>query len=164
MIFIRARGVVVSVGPKRMASKGGFPNGNGLGKRVTRFVLFDPRKWFRELAKTRRTLRGLGPRISSFDESRPVFELPVAPSNEINPISICNRLQALHKALEDVPAQAKRLARLRARRLAAGEPLRRTEPLRPGLPPGYRKHRTHIVDRILYEFDVLARREPRPPD
>jgi len=73
-------------------------------------------------------------------------------------------LQAFNKALENIPAQAKRLARLQARRRAAGEPLKRTMPLRPGLPPGYRKEMTDIVDEILYEFHRLAMREPRPPE
>jgi len=162
VIFYRARGLVVAIGGKRAALTGSIPKGKG--DRIPPFALFDPRKWFRELAKSRRPLRGPGPRISGFDEYRPAFDAPAASSNEINPASICRRLQALHKALDDIPAQVKRLARLRARRMAAGEPPRRTEPMRPGFPPGYRKHQTHDVDAILYEFEVLARRDPRPPD
>jgi len=116
------------------------------------------------LARARRVLRGPGPSISSFDDPRPRFEPPALRSAEVNPASMCKRLQALHKALETIPAQAKRLARLQARRKAAGEPLNRTQPMRPGWPPGYRKNHTHPVDEILSDCDVLARPEPRPPD
>ncbi len=162
VILVKARGLVVSLGPKRPAPKGALPKGKGAGDRIPAFVLFDPRKWFRELAKPHRPLRGAGPRISGFDEQR--FDTPAPRSAEVNPASLCRRLQALQKALETIPAQAKRLARLQARRRALGEPLRRIEPRRPGWPPGYRKHHTHPVDVILKDCDILARQDPRPPD
>jgi len=163
LIVIWARGLRVAAGPKRCAPKHPIPKGNGSSDRIPSFVLFDPRKWFRELAKTRRPQRGPGPRISGFDEPRTPVEQSSGPST-ISPTNVCRRLQALHKALENIPAQAKRLARLQAKRRAAGATFRKIEPLRPGFPPGYRKHRTHIVDEILYELDVLVRREPRPPE
>jgi len=163
MIFLRARGLSVALGPKRSAPLRAIPKGNGSSDRVPPFALFDPRKWIPELAKSRRFQRGFGPRISGFDEARPVFEAVAPASKTTNPAKLCKRLQALHQALENIPAQAKRLAILQAKRRAAGETIRRTMPLRPGAPPGHRKHRSHIVDDILYEFDLLARREPRPP-
>ena len=162
VILVKARGLVVALGPKRSFAKGVIPKGKGAEDRIPAFVLFDPRKWFRELAKPHRILRGAGPRISGFDEQR--FDTPAPCSTEVNPASLCRRLQALQKALETLPAQAKRLARVQARRRAAGEPLRRTEPRRPGWPPGYRKRHSHPVDVILYDCDILARQEPRPPD
>ena len=164
VILFKARGLVVSFQAKRPAPNGSLPKGKGAGDRIPAFVLFDPRKWFRELAKPHRPVRGVGPRISGFDEKRPAFDPPAPRSAEVNPASLCRRLQALQKALETLPAQAKRLARLQARRRAAGEPLRRTEPRRPGWPPGYRKHHTHPVDVILYDCDMLVRQDPRPPD
>ncbi len=164
VILMKARGLIVSISPKRPAPKGLRLKGKGTGDRIPAFVLFDPRKWFRELAKPHRILRGAGPRISGFDEQRPAFEPSVPRSAEANPANLCRRLQVLQNALETIPAQAKRLARLQARRRAAGEPLRRTEPRRPGWPPGYRKHHTHPVDEILWDCDILVRREPRPPD
>jgi len=164
LIYYRARRLVVSIGAKRAAPTRPVPKGNGSEDRIPPFALFDPRKWFRELAKARRPRRGPGPRISGFDEPRPHFEPPAPRSAEINPARLCRRLQALQKALETVPEQAKRLARLQARRRAAGAPLKRIVPLRPGHPPGYRKNMTELVDSILYEFHLLARRDPRPPD
>ncbi len=162
VILMKARGLVVSLGTRCAAPKGLIPKGKGTGDRIPAFALFDPRKWFRELAKPYRPLRGAGPRISGFDEQR--FDPPAPRSAEVNPASLCRRLQALQKALETIPAQAKRLARLQARRRALGEPLRRVEPRRPGWPPGYRKHHTHPVDVILWDCDILVRQDPRPPD
>ncbi len=164
VILMKARGLVVSLRPKRPAPKGAVPKGKGAGDRIPAFVLFDPRKYFHELAKPHRPVRGAGPRISGFDEQRPACEPPAPRSVEVNPASLCRRLQSLQKALESIPVQAKRLARLQARRRAAGEPLRRTEPRRPGWPPGYRKHPSHPVDMILQDCDILARQDPRPPD
>ncbi len=164
VILMKARELVVSLKPKRPAPKGAVPKGKGARDRIPAFVLFDPRKWFRELAKPHRPLRGAGPRISGFDEERPAYEPPAPRSAEVNPASLCRRLQALQKALETIPAQAKRLAQLQAKRRAAGEPLRRTEPRRPGWPPGYRKRHSHPVDVILHDCDILARQDPRPPD
>ena len=160
LIYMRARGLVVSPAAKRKPPNHPIPKGDGTSDHIPAFTLFDPRKWFKELANQHRLLRGPGPRISSFDERRPAIE-PPAPKTA-NAANLSKRLLALHKALEDIPAQAKRLARLQAKRRAAGEILRRIMPLRPGFPPGYRKRITHIVDEILYELDILARREPRP--
>ncbi len=70
---------------------------------------------------------------------------------------LCRRLQALQSALADVPRQALRLMRWRARRERQQE-LRPvfTSPLRPGLPPGYRRKPTHDVDDILITCHGLA--------
>ncbi len=163
-IYLKARGLMVAPGRKRTPPTHPIPKGNGSADRIPAFVLFDPRKWFRELAKKGRPPRGPGPRISGFDEERPVFDPPKAHSSDVKPESLCKRLQALHKALGDVPAQARRLARLQAKRRAAGEPQRRTRPLRPGLPPGYRTGQTDKVDEILHDLHLMALREPRPPE
>ena len=165
LIFYRARSLRVKAGRKRGKPSGSIPKGDGSKKRPPLFALFDPRKWFAELAQTRRPkrARGAGPNISSFDDERRAPE-PPAPEAEINPAGLCRRLQALHRALHDIEGQAKRLARLQARRRAAGDPPKRTEPRRPGWPPGYRRNRTHPVDAILWECDVLSRRPLRPPD
>ncbi len=161
LIYMRARELIVSPGAKRKLPCHPIPLRNGASDHIPAFALFDRRKWFKELAKQHRPLRGPGPRISSFDERRPAAQ-PPAPKSAAT-ANLSKRLLALHNALDDIPAQAKRLARLQARRRAAGEILRRIMPLRPGFPPGYRRRITHIVDEILYELDILARREPRPP-
>jgi hypothetical protein len=65
------------------------------------------------------------------------------------------RLQALKLALDDLPGQARRMARWRARREAAKAPKFKS-PLRPGPPPGHRKRHIHEVDEILADCHWLA--------
>lgn len=140
---------------------------SGKRKRGTRapvFRLFDPRKWFPELSKGRRSTKGPGPRISGFDDDSWEPYEPEPSRKATNPEALCRRLQALKRALDDIPGQARRLARVQFRRRAAGEPVARTEPIRSGLPPGYRKHQTHEIDEVLRDCDILARMEPKPPD
>ena len=64
-------------------------------------------------------------------------------------------INALKSALDDLPRQAKRLARWRLRREAMPSPKFRS-PLRPGRPPGHRKKPVHEVDEILAECHGLA--------
>ena len=151
LIVIAARDVDRAVpGPPR-ALVGVIPKGSG--ERAARFALFDPRKRFSELGTGAGFVRGFGPRISDVDGVRVVEAV-----REESDARVIARLRALHGALADMPAQARRLARLLAKRRAAGEVLRRTSPLRPGLPPGHRQRRVHQVDDILVECDLLAAR------
>jgi hypothetical protein len=69
---------------------------------------------------------------------------------------LSRRLAAVKMALENLAAQAKRLARWQARRNRMASPKFRS-PLRPGLPPGYRKEPGHEVDTVLMECHGLAR-------
>ncbi len=71
------------------------------------------------------------------------------------------RLQALKPALDDLPRQAKRLARWRQRREARPDPKFKS-PLRPGRPPGYRRKPIHEVDDVLAECHWLAWEAMRP--
>jgi len=71
------------------------------------------------------------------------------------------RLHALQAALADLPRQAGRLARLRARRAAAPKLAWRT-PLRPGRPPGYRLRLDREIDLVLRECHALALDALRP--
>jgi hypothetical protein len=69
------------------------------------------------------------------------------------------RLMAIKLALEDLPRQAKRLVRLKARRETLqqqGRPIF-ISPMRHGRPPGYRKKPRHEVDEVLIECHGLAR-------
>ena len=68
---------------------------------------------------------------------------------------------AIKGALENLPRQAKRLARWQARPMEARRP-RLATPLRPGRPPGHRKRQTHEVDEILKECHWLALNLPVP--
>ena len=165
LIFYRAQELSVSAGSKRAAPSKPINKGSGARDRVPPFRLFDPRKWFAELAKTRRGRRapGPGPRISSFDEPRPVYEpSPPPPSEaELDPMALCRRLQALHKALHDIPGQAKRMARMMARRKAASKP---AHPLRRGPPPGHRETQSEDIDEILAECQTLVLKRVKKPD
>jgi hypothetical protein len=69
----------------------------------------------------------------------------------------------LQRALANIPHQAKRLARWRARQeqkqastSTAPPTSKPLSPLREGLPPGYRKRWQHEVDDILAECHDLA--------
>ncbi len=117
-------------------------------------------------------LRRVGQRHIAYTDSNPrVFVVeaaaPFSPLSQI-PVSrlqqetenlagvtrICRRLGALVAALEDVPRQAKRLARLRV--LRENRKLY-FSPLRLGKPPGFRKNPIDDVDYILAECHDHAR-------
>jgi len=105
--------------------------------RVPAFRLIDPRKWFWWIGTKSRPRAKHMPWVSSFDEVRPALPEPCPPASPDDPMDadlICNRLLALKGALDDLPRQAKRMLRLKAR-----DPRRFgvRSPLRPGLPPGW---------------------------
>jgi len=77
------------------------------------------------------------------------------PDGLVNAARLSRRLQALKLALEDLPRQARRLARWRVRRENAPSPKFRS-PLRPGPPPGHRRKPVHLVDEVLAECHWLA--------
>jgi hypothetical protein len=98
--------------------------------------------------------------VCSSDAPRPKPRRP-KPDGLIDPKRLCRRLEALKRALQDIPRQAKRLARWRARQeqkqASTSTPtLKPLSPLREGPPPGYRKKRQHEVDDILAECHDLA--------
>lgn len=92
------------------------------------------------------------------------------PDAEVSARSLCRRLQALKRALDDLDGHALRLARRLARESAAFErenlkigdavrPIRRARqrpPIRLGHPPGHRRHVTREADDILRECHALA--------
>ena len=76
----------------------------------------------------------------------------------VNGTHIGQRLNALMRALEDLPRQARRLVRWQAKRdaaLKAHHPTRMS-PIRPGLPPGWRDRKIHEIDTVLRECHGLA--------
>lgn len=80
--------------------------------------------------------------------------------------AILQRLNAIHRALETLPAQVRRLARWQARRellLKARRPTRMSV-IRPGLPPGWRGRRIHEIDDVLRECHGLALDRMNAPD
>ena len=161
LIVIAARGIVVKLAPSRP-----MPKGHVIGKSSAprpSFQLFDPRKNFKRLRR-RKFARmeprihffGPDPRVAAlFPAPRPVVEPPPPPDGLVNAERLNRRLRALELALDDLPRQARRLARWRVRRDNMPSPKFRS-PLRPGHPPGYRRKAIHEVDEVLIECHGLA--------
>ena len=167
LIVIAARGLVVKLAPSRPMPKAAGPIGKGGGSRRPSFQLFDPRKNFAELRQHRRRFTRNPPRIHFFpydtlSPARPAAaDAPPPPDGLVNAERLSRRLQALKLALEDLPRQARRLARWRVRREKAPSPKFKS-PLRPGHPPGYRRKPLHLVDEVLIECHGLAFDAMRP--
>jgi hypothetical protein len=162
LIVIAARGLVVKLAPSRPMPAGTIGRGGNL--RFS-FQLFDPRKNFAVLRPhhgkfTRNPPRihffGSDPRVAALWPSpRPAADPAPPPDGLVNAGRLTRRLQALKVALEDLPRQARRLARWRVRRENAPSPKFKS-PLRPGHPPGYRRKPVHEVDEVLAECHGLA--------
>jgi hypothetical protein len=154
LIVIAARGLVV----KPARAKPQTPIKRGKGNRRPSFPLFDPRKRFAE----RR--RSSGPRVVPRIHFYPYDTLVAAHKpamaqagdGTVDAGRLCLRLEALKLALDDLPRQARRLVRARARRDKVPR-LQLQSVMRPGRPPGYRKVPTHEVDHVLAECHWLAR-------
>jgi hypothetical protein len=131
-----------------------------LSSRVT-FQLFDPRKRFGQRRITYTVSR---PRVFFIAPDPPFIPLFQQPQSQplLQPVAdiqagatrLCRRLKALLAALEDLPRQAKRLARLRALREVKK---RHLSPLRIGPPPGHRKIPTDDVNHVLAECHAFAK-------
>lgn len=174
LIVIAARGLVVKLVPSRPMPKG-QTIGKGGGNRPPAFQLFDPRKNFECLRQPRVKYRRNPPRIRFIgrdpDDPRvaailwparpPVADPPPPPDGLVNAARLSRRLQALKLALDDLPRQAKRLARWQQRRKASPDH-KFLSPLRLGHPPGYRRKPIHEVDEVLAECDGLAWEAMKP--
>ena len=168
LIVIAARGLVVKLVPSRpMPAR---PIGKGGGNSRPSFQLFDPRKNFACLRQRRRTTRNpprihffpYDPRVAALWSARPPAADPAPPPDGlVGAGRLSRRLQALKLALDDLPRQARRLARWRVRREKAQSPKFRS-PLRPGHPPGYRRKPVHQIDEVLIECHGLACDALRP--
>ena len=179
LIVIAARGLVVKLAPSRPVSppKPAKPTAKGVGSssRPPSFQLFDPRKRFKPVRAMKSIQRV--PRIAFLSPPDPTVAaifaaraarapapaaVPPPPSDGLaSAKSLTRRLQALKSALEDLPRQAKRLARWQQRRKAAPSH-KFLSPLRPGRPPGYRRKPIHEVDEVLIECDDLAWEAMKP--
>ena len=119
------------------------------------------------------------PRIRSFDDAAPApWRLPPPPSADdmIDATRIAKRLAALGRALDDLPGQARRFARWKARNAAgmqnqnarAAGRTRRRSPLKPGRAPGLSlaasRRPRHEVHEILKDMQYFAREVLAKPD
>jgi hypothetical protein len=158
LVVIAARGLVVKPAPSRPMPK--LPMGGGSGSRAG-FKLFDPVITFASCY--REPGRAVMPRIHFFSYDPRVAAIwasrtpaTPAPDDTAKTQRLIRRLHAIKSALDDLPRQARRLARWRMKR--ENDPaLKFKSPLRPGPPPGRRKNQTHDVDEILAECHWLAR-------
>ncbi len=161
LVVIAARGLVVKLAPSRAMPAG--PIGKGGGHSHPSFQLFDPRKnfaWQHSETAPRMLPRihifGSDPRVTALWQARPPAADPAPPPDGLVGVArLTRRLQALKLALEDLPRQARRLARWRVKRETA-KALKFKSPLRPGHPPGYRRKPVHEVDEVLIECHGLA--------
>ena len=130
------------------------------------FPLFDPRlRQDAGLSRRRLEAPKAVPRFHIFDERlgrwRSSSDSPVPPPKPARPDtasaqSLCGRLAAIKRALEDLGSEAMRYARWRAKALAQRSPKLDTV-LRRGPPPGLRRTSQHEVHEILKECHWLAR-------
>jgi hypothetical protein len=160
LIVVVARGLVVKPAPSRPIPAGGIA-GKG-GARRPAFPLFDPRKNF--APRRRYVSERLAPRVLLYwnedgELVSPRRDPPPPPDDGlIDATRLGRRLEALKLALADLPRQARRLVRAKARRerLRALRPTF-VSPIRPGHPPGHRKKPVHEVDDVLFNCHLLAR-------
>jgi hypothetical protein len=124
--------------------------------------------WTEDLIEDENTSKGYKqkqsiPRISLPGQFDPIFAPPLTSCDKdfINAEHLVRRLCALKRALENLPREARRLARWHARRdlIRKQFPQRtgRLSPCRPGLPPGYRLAHKHEIDSILRECHGLVK-------
>jgi hypothetical protein len=168
LIVIAARGLAVALRPARP-----FPAGLAFagraGARPPAFPLFDPPKLYAPAVVIVPPPRGT-PRIRTFWTSpfaQPVDPVapPAAPTPgrpdwqaPVDAARLRLRLAGLSAALADLPRQARRLARLRAKLEArAANGPRPRQPLRLGHPPGWRQRPDREVDEVLRDCHALAR-------
>jgi hypothetical protein len=153
-------------GPGRRAGDGGSGTAPSRPTRLA-FPLFDPPRCLprRRLRASRTAM----PRISVPGWTEPApLPVPPAPDDEIDATRLALRLAALARVLDDLPREARRFARWRARGTTGTQDvktpdagrLRRVWPLRHGRPPGQRppssRRPAHAVHRILDDVHGLA--------
>ena len=169
LIIIAARGLVLKPRASRPVPAGVASFASASASGGTAFQLIDPLKHF-----SANIWNEDGPAFVYVDEfSDQAFAYHHAQSAD-TPIPaghIFQRLHALSRALNDLPREARRLARWQARQDLEFEnrktnrtpykPMRRS-PFRPGLPPGYRQCQIHEVDEVLRECHRLALYSARP--
>lgn len=153
LIVIAARGMTAKPKPSRPFPSGSVFLNHSAPIRVPTFNLIEPLKPF------------------SLDaEPTPLFSFVETGSEtshqiqfveiSVNATTLLNRLRAIRFALDNLPKQARRLARWRAQHSLdnqANQQIKRLSPLRPGPPSGLRKRSIHEVDSVLRDVHYFAR-------
>jgi hypothetical protein len=162
LIVIAARGLVVNIRNVRPMPAGLKLTASGGGRAA--FSLFDPLRRF-DMRQANTGSRPF-PRVLSFGAAPlvPLFQpqpdfttgTPTGDDGMVSAETLGRRLQAIKCALANVPREAKRLARLTARRARIAKYKFRPV-LRSGPPPGHRQEPKDDVDRILSRCHELAR-------
>ncbi len=164
LIVMAARGLVLKPRASRPLPAGlaGFASDNA--SKTPSFCLFDPLKTFSLDDYDNNAL----PRFSfhSGDDAEVQWPQSVPQDEPVNAALLFTRLRAIRSALNDLPRQAKRLARWQARRDLLLKTRRRTRIsiFRPGLPPGWRQRPIHEIDDVLKECHGLALYAQNSPD
>jgi hypothetical protein len=136
--------------------------------KVPAFALFDPFKPFGSPWLTEEQIARL-----ENPDAWPSIPAPQLPQDEpVCAHGLCRRIHALRNALVDLEGHALRLARWRARMSAhcwSDPSLPRLRPhrsasMRPGLPPGWKKHPKMAIELVLKECHSLAIYALNPPD
>ncbi len=160
LIAIAARGLKVKPALIRPMPKGLVLAAKGGGQIA--FQLFDTRQRFSRNSQRR---SAANPRIHVFADSpliplfqpRRLIESPILePDGAVDATRLGRRLAAVRMALDNLPRQARRLVRWKARRHRMQKPAF-WSPFRPGPPPGHRKEAIEEIDFVLRECHGLAR-------
>jgi hypothetical protein len=177
---LRRFGIAVVMSPADLARAAAAERGAALRAACSRALclpLFDPLRRPPRM-KGRTVPPHAAPRILFPGATKP-FSLPQPPSPDdpVDATRLGLRLAALAAALDDLPGQARRFARWKARQEAERKTpgrIRRIAPLRPGRPPGGRLSRfdpsarrssnIREVDEVLAHAHALALYALRYPD
>jgi hypothetical protein len=166
LIIVAARDMVVKPSRVRPAPAGLKISSKAKGR--VSFQLFDPRqrcdgddhRYGGPIAEPRIHFIDVDPRSPLFRLPAPVAPAPEQDST-VRAERLCRRLAAIKGALEDLPRQARRYARWRAKPVDKRRP-KLVSPLRPGTPPGLPNKPSHEVHAILRDCHWLACTVPQP--
>jgi hypothetical protein len=171
LIIIAARGLVLKL---KLGAARKFPAGlciKSSPDHVSAFCLIDPLKRFApEDFEWGKSKAQVIPRISVPGLFDPVFPpQPVLDTDDmVASAALGRRVQALRFALDNLPRQARRLARWKAKREMERQAEKpkpgRLSPFRPGFAPGYHRSKPQEVDDILSECHHFAREAWDAPD
>jgi hypothetical protein len=158
LLVIMAKGLIVTDALPRPMPKGLVIAGTAKGR--ASFQLFDSRKTFGDPDDMPTAI--IGPRIRFAHAFSPrelflaKFVKPkVNTCSEAETLHLRQRLTLLARALEQLPREARRMARWQKRRAKMQNPPFIC-PMRPGQPPGHQQKPREEIDDVLRECHTLA--------